>query len=245
MRFSLVQPALLALALVGCAVAPAATPAPASKAAALPPPITLTRLHGNPGETMEFVVTLRGITVGRVQTAVGQPGTIDGRQAIIVKSRAVGEGVIAIAADYRAELTSTLDLERGIPMSMHKEEWMNLPGKDDDHNEYHRTWDTDNDLHEPHSAAALLRGWQSQPGDRATVTMWFGGGNRVTVVDSGRVVFPVNNRPAVRYDGSFGEDRRFTVWISDDTARVPLRMRAPTPLGIAEAELVSYDAPKN
>ncbi len=240
------HPALLALALVGCAVAPAATPAPASKAAALPPAVVLTRLHGNPGETMEFVMTLRGITVGRVQTAVGQPGTIDGREAIIVKSRAVGEGVIALAASYRAELTTTLDLERGLPMSMHKEEWIELPGKDADHDEDERTWSEDgDDGHDPHSAAGLLRGWSSRPGDRATVRMWFGGGSEVTVVDSGRVIFPVGNRPAVRYDGSFGEDRRFTVWISDDTARVPLRMRAPTPLGIAEAELVSYDAAKD
>ena len=241
MRFSIMHPALYALALVGCAVAPTA---PASKAAALPEPITLTRLHGNPGETMEFALTLRGIAVGRVETAVGQPGTIDGRQAIIVKSRAVGEGVIALAADYRAELTTTLDLERGIPMSMHKEEWMNLPGEDENHDEDERTWDEDSDQHEPHSAAGLLRGWQSRPGDRATVMMWFGGGSEVTVVDSGRVVFPVGNRPAVRYDGSFG-DHTFSVWISDDTARVPLRMRAPTPLGVAEAELVSYDAPKD
>ncbi|MBA3452131.1 MAG: DUF3108 domain-containing protein [Deltaproteobacteria bacterium] len=242
MRFPVVHQALLALVLVGCAIAPPAPPA--AKAVALPPAVTLNRLHGNPGETMEFLITLRGITVGRVQTAVGQPGLISGRQAIIVKSQAIGEGVIAIATDYRGELTTTLDLERGAPMSMRKEEWMVVLGKPD-HNEHSQSWGITNDRHEAHSAAGLLRGWISRPGDRATFRLWFGGGTEVTVVNSGRVLFPVGNRPAIRYDGTVGTEHPFTVWISDDTARVPLRMRAPTPLGVAEAELVHYDAPRD
>jgi hypothetical protein len=242
-RFSLVHPALLVLALVGCAVAPAATPAPASKAVAQPPAVPLDRLHGNPGETMEFVVSLRGITVGRVLTAVGQPGWIDGRHALIVKSRATVEGMIAVFTEYIGELTTTLDLDRGVPIEMHKEEWIVFNGKRD-HDEHHRTWH-DNDSHDPHSAAGVLRGWRSQPGDRGAVTMWFGGGTSVEVLDAGRVVFPIGNRPAVRYEGKVGEDRRFTVWISDDEARVPLRMRAATKWGDISAELVHYEAPRD
>lgn len=242
MRFSIMHPALLALALVGCAVAPAATPAPASKAVAQPPAVTLDRLHGNPGETMEFAVSLRGFTVGRVQTAVGQPGWIDGRHAIIVKSRATVDGMIAVFTEYLGELTTTLDLERGIPIEMHKEEWIVFNGKHD-HDEYHRTWN--DETHDPHSAAGVLRGWRSRPGDRGTVTMWFGGGSAVEVVDAGHVVFPDGNRPAVRYEGKTEDDRRFTVWISDDEARVPLRMTASTKFGVVNAELVHYEAPRD
>lgn len=241
MRFSLVHLALLALALVGCAVAPAATPAPASKAVAASPAVTLTRLHGNPGETMEFLITLRGITVGRVQTAVGQPGWINGRHAIIVKSRAVAEGVIAVFTEYLGELTTTLDLEANLPIDMRKEEWMVFNGKRD-HNEYQRSWD-DDETHDFHSAAGILRGWRSRPGDRGTAKMWFKGGVDVEVVDAGRVVFPTGNRPAVRYEGTVGDEHRFTVWISDDEARVPLRMHAATEWGAVVAELVDYVAP--
>lgn len=53
------------------------------------------------------------------------------------------------------------------------------------------------------------------------------------------------NRPAVRYDGNVEDKHRFTVWISDDVARVPLKMRAATKLGVVEAELVHYAAPKD
>lgn len=236
------HPALLALALLGCAVAPAATPAPASKAAALQPAVRLARLHGNPGETMEFVITLRGITVGRVQTAVGQPGTIDGRSAVIVKSRATAEGMIAVFTEYLGELTTTLDLEAGVPIDMRKEEWIVFRGKRD-HNEYHRTWEDDG-THDFHSAAGVLRGWRSRPGERGAARMWFGGGVEVEVVDAGRMIFPTGNRPAVRYDGTVA-DRRFTVWISDDAARVPLRMHATTKWGAVEAELVHYEAPRD
>ena len=239
MRFSFVHPAILALALLGCAVAPAATSAPASKAAAVSAAVPLVRLHGNPGETMEFVVTLRGLTIGRVQTAVGQPGWVNGRRSIIVKSRATVEGLIAVFSEYLGELTTTLDLERGTPIEMHKEEWMVLDGNRD-HNEYHRTWS--DETHDPHSAAGVLRGWRSQPGDRGAVTMWFGGGSTVEVIDAGRVVFPDGNRPAVLYEGTAEGDHRFTVWISDDAARVPLRMQASTKFGVVNAELVHYEA---
>jgi hypothetical protein len=97
-----------------------------------------------------------------------------------------------------------------------------------------------------------LRGWRSQPGDRATLIVDIAR-TRIDVVitDAGRTVLPPGNRPAVRYDGvathDAGEEtdhaHRFSVWISDDTARVPLRMRGSTKWGSVAADLIDYVAP--
>lgn len=245
MRPSTMTRALLVMSFGACASVPP-TAAPASKAAppdAEPAAVTLDRPHGIPGEVMEFVLEGRGITVGRVVTTVGQPGQIDDRPAIIVRSRATSEGLLATFAEYVGEMTTTIDLERGTPLSMSKEEWIVLNGKPD-HNTYARTWH-DGDHHDPHSAAAVLRGWLSQPGDRGQLTVgWSSNAIEVAIVDAGREIMPDGNRPAVRYDG-IAKQHTFSVWISDDVARVPLLMRANTKWGSVSAALVHYEAPRN
>ena len=68
--------------LVGCAaVPPPATPPPAATAT------SHAVLLAIPDETMVFTVALRGVTLARVQTAVGHLGEVDAHRAVIVKSR--------------------------------------------------------------------------------------------------------------------------------------------------------------
>src|SRR5205809_894186 len=87
--------------------APAAVaPSPAAAAAA-PKPFAV------PDETMEFRASLRGVTVGVVQTAIGRPGWIGERRAIIVRSRAHSEGLVSMLGEIVWELNTTIDLDAG------------------------------------------------------------------------------------------------------------------------------------
>jgi hypothetical protein len=52
-------------------------------------------------------------------------------------------------------------------------------------------------------------------------------------------------QPAVRYDGVARGKFPFKIWISDDTARVPLRMETSTKWGAVVVELVEYNAPRD
>jgi Protein of unknown function (DUF3108) len=80
---------LLAL-LVGCAGAEATTLAPAT------PQTASHELGLHPGENMTYEVQLAGVLVGEAQLAVGEIGLVDGKQALVVKSRAATAGAAAL-----------------------------------------------------------------------------------------------------------------------------------------------------
>jgi hypothetical protein len=199
-----------------------------------------------PDETMEFRASLRGIHVGVVQTAIGRPGWVDGRRAIIVRSRAKSEGLAALLGEISWELQSTIDLEGGFPIEDREEAWIDLAGQREHHADAH-TWSGRDDRHDVHSAIGVLRGWQADHGERATVRMTLGGGHfQLAVWNAGREL--VSDRPAVRYDGSVVGMRQappFSIWVSDDAARVPLAFQADTPLGAIGVELVDYQVASN
>ncbi|MBK7539354.1 MAG: DUF3108 domain-containing protein [Myxococcales bacterium] len=112
--------------------------------------------------------------------------------------------------------------------------------------------------HDAHSAMADLRGWRPAPG--ATRTVWLVGGRRLwridlTYVGIEQLGTAQGNRAASRLHG-IGyrvhpdrkvDDRRpprhFTVWMSDDADRVPLRVTALTELGEVQIDLADYQRP--
>jgi hypothetical protein len=112
--------------------------------------------------------------------------------------------------------------------------------------------------HDTHSAMASMRGWDAAPG--TTKTLWVMGGKRIwksQVTFHGRETIgtQLGNRAAVRYDGfawrahndlTVDESRaarEFTVWLSDDADRVPLRVIAKTELGDLVIDLTDYQRP--
>lgn len=227
--------AVLTLALVGCLQQLENAPTGTTPSVLVGPPV------GVPGEQMEYEVALRGITLGRVQVAVGQPGWIAGKRAIVIKSRATSTGLVSMFRDVRWELTTTLDLTTGLPIHEIDESWVEIEGRPD-HVRYEQAWT--GSRYNLHAAAGALRGWQSQEGERARcevrmdqlvidVELW----------DAAREVLP-GPRPAVRYEGIARGKFSFEVWISDDDARVPLRLRTDTRWGAVSFELVDYDAPR-
>ena len=112
--------------------------------------------------------------------------------------------------------------------------------------------------HDAHSAMAAIRTWRPEAG--ATRTLWVMGGRRVwrsDVTFAGRESLGtgVGNVAALRLDGvgyrlksdrsvdTTKVPRRFTVWMSDDADRVPLRVQAETELGDVTIDLLDYQRP--
>jgi hypothetical protein len=227
----------LAIVLVcGCNHLPvstaAAASAPTSKVEPSVPALVV------PQETMQFQITFRGITVAQVQTAIGREGVVDGHRAVIIKSAGKSAGFIALLGSMRWELETTLDLDRGVPLHSHEEAWAEMAGQkehDDDRHDWHEG-DTRHDLH---SAICTLRGWQGAPKDSREVQIGLGGGHfSLEIARAGRGI--VVGRPAVRYDGIAAGESHFSIWLSDDAARVPLAAETETPLGGVAVELTDY-----
>ena len=218
---------------LGCGVSPVAPPAAAPAPAGSPHALAM------PDESMVFVGKLRGITVGRVRTAIGRDGWVDSKRAIIVRSRAKSEGLADMFGSVEYELQTTLDLDSSAPIEDREEAWIELVGE---HREHHVDRHTFSGSHrqDVHSAVALLRGWHSTLGQHANVEVSLAGGRfDVEVRDAAREM--LGGKPAVRYDGTAAERFPLSIWISDDAARVPLAARAETKLGEVRIDLADYD----
>lgn len=112
-----------------------------------------------------------------------------------------------------------------------------------------------NVVHETHSAMAQVRGWRPSPGTAKSVFVV--GGRRLWRVDvkyvGGETIGTIlGNRRTVKYEGSsyraradFSVEsktaaRTFTVWLSDDGDRVPLKVVAYTEIGDITVDLTDY-----
>jgi hypothetical protein len=111
-------------------------------------------------------------------------------------------------------------------------------------------------VHDSHSAMAQVRGWRPAPGTMRQVFVV--GGRRLWRVDIKYVGAEtigsedMGNRRAIRFEGAsyraranFAVEnnkpaRTFTVWLSDDADRVPLKVVAHTELGDVEVVLTDY-----
>ncbi|MEP6859315.1 MAG: DUF3108 domain-containing protein [Deltaproteobacteria bacterium] len=191
-----------------------------------------------PEETMQFQITFRGITVAQVQTAIGKEGFVDGHRAVIIKSAGKSAGFVALLGSIRWELETTLDLDRGVPLHSHEEAWAEMAGQKE-HDDDRRDWHDGDTRHDLHSAICTLRGWQPAAKESREVRIGLGGGHfSLTIERAGRGI--VGGRPAVRYDGVAAHESHFSIWLSDDAARVPLLAETETPLGGVAVELTDY-----
>jgi hypothetical protein len=209
---------LLAVAVAGCAGAEA-MPAPQTASGA---PARDKQLGLYPGEAMAFEVQLGGVLVGEAQLAVGEVGVVDGRRALVVKSRAATAGAAALVRNIVDEATTVVDADTGHPISVET----NVVMGDKQITAsatfrgtaatvtYRRTAEAapqtariefgTNALHDAHSAMAQLRGWKAAPG--TTRTVFVVGGRRlwridVTYAGEAAIGSAVGNRRAVMFDG--------------------------------------------
>lgn len=113
-------------------------------------------------------------------------------------------------------------------------------------------------VHDAHSAMAIVRTWKAEPGER--LGLWVLGGRRIWRTEvwlAGTETIGTNlgNQSTIRLDGTSIRSRAdltpepgkkvrsFSVWLSDDADRVPLRFSAKTELGEISIDLVSYERP--
>jgi hypothetical protein len=266
--------AALLLALAGCAGAEAMTLTPAARPGAGQ---TASNEAGiNPGESMAFEVRLGGVLAGEAQLAVGEVGELDGRRAVVVKSRANTAGAAALFKRIVDEATTVIDLDTGRPVQLdtvveHGERRTTAQARftastaevtyvhgDNPRPQAFRIAFGTRVVHDTHSAMAQVRGWRGAPGD--TRTVYVIGGRRLWRVDVKLVGLEtvgsaVGNRRAIRFEGSSFRARpdfeleterparTFSVWLSDDADRVPLRVLAHTELGDVTVDLTDYTRP--
>lgn len=221
--------------LVGCAPMPVAKTTDA-KTSANPPVLALA------GESFEYRVELRGLTVGRVRVAMGEAGVVGSNQAVIARARADTDGVAMLFGKGSYELHTTLDLDDDKPIDHREEMWLEVPGMK--RKQMHRD-DRDGE-HDAHSAIALLRGWRARPGEQLAV--------HFRVLDArldvetwvaGREYLPASHTHAIHYEGMLESEHRFAAWVSDDPSRVPLRFELGSELGMFVVQLVAYQPPQD
>lgn len=112
---------------------------------------------------------------------------------------------------------------------------------------------------DPHSVLARLRGWNPADGEQAYFYVISGRRpwrNRITATRREEVRTALGSFRALRIDGvgqrlrrNFQVDsrkrpRKFTIWISDDLERRPLRVVGITEYGNVQAELVEHRLPE-
>jgi hypothetical protein len=201
--------------------------------------------HGVEREMVEYEVKLRGIVVGRVQVAVGSRGVVDGRPAVVVRSRAAGAGLADVFGDFRWELTTTVDIDAGCALEEDEEIDVAVAGKRD-HQHQTRKFTLEQCRHNVHTGAGALRGWRSHVGSSAVLEVGFDGGSvDIDLTDAARETIGTvqGSTPSVRYDGMLRGTHKVSAWLSDDDARVPLRMHSGSKLGEIDVEMVSYEVP--
>lgn len=107
-----------------------------------------------------------------------------------------------------------------------------------------------------HTAIAAVRTWDAVPGEQ--LELWIVGGKRLwhaEVTMNGRETIGTDdgNRAALRFDGVAQRVKRdlmpdkppprtFSVWVSDDADRVPLRVRTDSEYGEVVLTLTGYEA---
>jgi len=215
--------ALLIALVAGCAGAEATT------LSAQPAAPGVSELGLHPGETMSYEVQLGGMLVGEAQLAVGEIGIIDGKKAIVVKSRAATAGAGALIKQLSDEATTVIDVETGHPLSVDtivisSGKTITASAKFSGHTAtvtYQRSEQTKPvttridfrtaALHDMHSAMAAMRGWRGKPGEVRTVHII--GGRRMWKIDmkyigEETIGSSVGNRRAVVLEGTSFRARR-------------------------------------
>lgn len=199
---------------------------------------------GVPGEQLIYHIKIRGLAVGRLRIAVGEPGLLDGRRAVFVRSALESDGLLSIVSDLSWVLESSVDLVTGHPIHSRSEYHAIYQGTHESDSRT-RDWAAETDMHNLHSAVGVLRGWEPALGESARLELHIGGRFDIDLLMAGREYAQWADAPVVRIEGRahIGRTFQFTVWLSDDAHRVPVRFDTETILGPARVELVSYDAP--
>lgn len=226
-----------------------------------------------PGESMRFRLIALGVESGVAQLAVGEPGTVDGRRVLIVRSELESSGVAKLVKNVHDDIHTLVDIDSGALASIdsdlrvgdkHLEVTTRVKGnavsvdykRDDRPAIKTRFAMPANEIaYDTHSLLGVVRSWEPKPGDKTYFYMimgrymWLG---NLTLVDYETIRTRMGVYPAIRLEGvasrlttrltidSKRTPRSYTVWLSDDANRLPLRVVGHTEYGDIEVELTGY-----
>jgi len=268
---------LLLAGLLGACSAGAKQSAAAVAAAGPLAEIHVTRSFWVPGEVMRWRVSAHGFEAAEMVLVAGEPGEVDGRNAIIVKSRASTAGVLKLVKEVTEEVTTWIDLDTTAPFyresfekegkhevlvkSRHENAQISYESKRADGTEHQWTKPIPAGelVHDSLSVLGLLRAWNPEEGARAyyyAVMDMEVNRHIATFAGYETVHTSLGSNPAMRIrvevyeasaDGHVGkrlDDQRYTIWISNDSTRRPLRMEVPHRLARLSLEMVDYERPE-
>ena len=176
-----------------------------------------------PGEAMSFELSYSGILTGRAVLAVGEPGVIDGRSILIVRSQFETAGAAKLVTAIRDSIDSQIDFDTGTLIE-HRGQALGSGkratalirvGDQSTLFEYERegkkpltfdvTLPSGEIMHDTHSILGALRTWDPEPG--AVVYFYSGSGRRVWRTDlefrgSETMRTAMGLRAALHYAGS-------------------------------------------
>lgn len=214
-----------------------------------------------PGESLTYRIRLRGMESGRAALAVGKPGP--GRRARTVALRGAVEPLPALRAllPFRAEMISYVDRQRGFPErtittrsvreSTKRVEATYRPNRievrEDGGKSAKLKRRHGHATHDALSALWSLRSRERTEGERIRFVILDGNKSHSVRLVAGkveRIRTPVGEVMARRFEGTWRAPRRkprtFTLWLSADDVRVPVRLDGDTRMGPARFDLVDY-----
>jgi hypothetical protein len=232
---------------------------------------------------MRFELSLRGILGGEAAVAVGQAGRLDGKRAVIVSSRVESAGVVAMFRQVRDEVTTSVHLDTGLPLSHSahvlfgdKESFIETrfaggqsgafdvevrskrASGEELRRVLHQAMPEGQAAFDPHTVIGALRAWKPEEGQHSYFFVLVGRHlwqNTIRLTGRERMRTRLGQFDALRIDGvaqrltrELREDRSkparyYTMWISDDESRLPIRIKGKTEYGEVQAELVEYHGP--
>ncbi len=204
--------------------------------------------------------------------AVGEVTPVEGKPAVVLQAVAESVGLAARVKPVRVEFTSWIDVATGLPLLFRAIEAQEvvearftklvdrkfpISTQKGDEPEKIEMQATNGQPLELLGVMLVLRSWESKIGGSSTFEavrssyMWR---MQATLVARESISTELGELPTVKFDavsrrlmrdGSIDqgtEPRTFSVWISDDADRVPLRMVAQTDYGDIEIQIVEYVA---
>jgi hypothetical protein len=188
------------------------------------PPVELTveQPFYIPGEQMSWELSLRDIVGGEAMMAIGNPGAIDGKRVIIVRSQVRTTGVARLWKDVRDDVTSWIDLASGDPVKHtaslkfgDKRSEVSTQFLDGGYEiDYHRlgrnrytkrqAMPGGASAHDGHSILGLLRAWEPEEGSRAYFYVLSGRRlwrNNVVFVGREAIKTSLGTTPALKIEG--------------------------------------------
>lgn len=219
-----------------------------------------------PGESLTYRVQIRGIESARAALAVGKPGKEKERRVVPLRGAVEPLPAFRVFVPFRVEMVSYVDKRAGVPRrtlstrTVDKRdvrlETRYLDGaievRQDGGKPARLRARPEATTHDPLTALWSLRSRAHPKGERFRVRVLDGRAeHRVEIVAGaiGTLETALGPMAAQRFDGRWRAAgrrpvRTFSLWLSADEARIPLRLEGETRLGPASFELIAYTRPE-